>query len=90
MEKLSQGRSKKEALGRELKEELGIDLKSSKHLFDVKHFYTQFRINLSVFACLLDSEPKIDATHRWVSFKNFSKYPMPSGSAKIIEKLKIS
>ncbi len=87
--KVKPGESKKKALIRELNEELGVQLKSSKHLFDVKHFYTQFKVNLSVFSCSLDKEPKIDATHRWVSFKDFSKYPMPSGSAKIIEKLKI-
>ena len=81
------GESKKKALGRELNEELGVKLKSSKYLFDVKHFYTQFRVNLSVFACSLENGPKIDSTHRWVSFKDFSKYPMPSGSAKIIAKL---
>ena len=50
---------------------LGVELKSSKHLFDVKHFYTQFRVNFSVFDCSLDNEPKIDATHKWVSFKEF-------------------
>jgi len=86
--KIEAGESKKEALVRELKEELGVQLKSSKHLFDVKHFYTQFRVNLSVFACSTVAELKTDDTHQWVSFKNFSKYPMPSGSAKIIEKLK--
>jgi len=85
--KIEIGESKKKALARELKEELGVQLKLSKHLFDVKHFYTQFKVHLSVFACSLDSEPKLDATHRLVSFKNFSKYPMPSGSAKIVEKL---
>ena len=76
-----------QALVRELKEELGVQLKASKHLFDVKHFYTQFKVDLSVFACSLEDDPKIDATHQWVSMKSFSKYPMPSGSAKIIEKI---
>jgi mutator protein MutT len=85
--KIKPGESKKKALARELKEELGSQLKSLKHLFDVKHFYTQFRVNLSVYAVSLDKQPMIDETHRWVSFKDFSKYPMPSGSAKIIEKL---
>jgi len=85
--KIEKGESTKKALARELDEELGVQLKSSKHLFNVKHFYTQFRVNLSVFECSLEAEPKIDPTHKWVNFKNFSKYPMPSGSAKIIEKL---
>jgi A/G-specific adenine glycosylase len=84
--KIKTGESKKKALARELKEELGVQLRSSRHLFNVKHFYTQFRVDLSVFACSIDGVPKIDAKHRWVSFKDFSKYPMPSGSAKIIEK----
>jgi A/G-specific adenine glycosylase len=88
--KIKAGESKKKALDRELNEELGVHLKSSKHLFDVKHFYTQFRVNLFVFSCELCDEPKTDDTRQWVSFKNFSKYPMPSGSAKIIEKLKNS
>lgn len=88
--KVKAGEAKQKALARELEEELGVQLKSSKHLFDVKHFYTQFRVNLSVFACSLEGDPHTDAVHKWVRFKDFSKYPMPSGSAKIIEKLKIS
>jgi A/G-specific adenine glycosylase len=86
--KIEAGESKKKALTRELNEELGVQVRSAKHLFDVKHFYTQFRVTLSVFDCTLYDQPKTDATRQWVSFKNFSKYPMPSGSAKIIEKLK--
>jgi len=85
--KVKTGEAKQKALARELEEELGVRLKYSKHLFDVKHFYTQFRVNLSVFACSLENDPKIDTTHKWVSFKDFSKYPMPSGSAKIVDKL---
>jgi len=87
--KIEPGESKKAALVRELNEELGVRLKSSKHLFDVKHFYTQFRANLSVFECLLFDQPKTDVTRQWVNFKNFSKYPMPSGSVKIIEKINL-
>jgi len=86
--KIEAGELKVQSLSRELLEELEVDLKSSKYLFDVNHFYTQFKVNLSVYECQLFSEPKIDATHKWVSFKDFSKYPMPSGSAKIIHKLK--
>ena len=85
--KIEKGETKEQALARELKEEINVELKSSIHLFDVKHFYTQFRINLSVFDCVLKDLPKIDATHQWIAFKDFSKFPMPSGSAKIIEKL---
>lgn len=86
--KINLKESKEKALARELNEELGVQLKSSKHLFNVRHFYTQFRVNLSVFICLMEHDPKTDEMHQWVSTSDFSKYPMPSGSAKIIEKLK--
>ncbi len=85
--KIEAGENAAQALVRELKEELGVELESSKHLFNVKHFYTQFKVNLSVFACSLNKNPQADATHQWISPHDFSKYPMPSGSAKIIEKL---
>ena len=65
----------------------GIPLKSSRHLFDIKHYYTQFKVNLSVYVCLTEGEPKVDDTHRWVGFKDLGKYPMPSGSAKIVQRL---
>src|SRR5208282_6146676 len=55
--KIEVGESKKKALARELNEELGVHVESSKHLFDVKHFYTQFRVNLSVFECILYDQP---------------------------------
>jgi A/G-specific adenine glycosylase len=85
--KIEMGEAKQEALARELKEELDVQLKSAKHLFDVKHFYTQFKVNLSVFLCELKKLPKINKSHKWVNFKDFTKYPMPSGSAKIIKLL---
>ncbi|MBF0503950.1 MAG: A/G-specific adenine glycosylase [Candidatus Omnitrophica bacterium] len=85
--KIRAGESKKQALIREIKEELGIKLISARHLFDVNHFYTQFKAHLSVFDCKTGSPPKTDSTHRWVKPINFIKYPMPSGTTRIISKL---
>ncbi len=85
--KIEAGEAKTKALARELKEELGVGLLACKHLFDVKHFYTQFRVNLSVFACSIDGALKTGARHRWVILKDFAKYPMPSGTAKIVQNL---
>jgi len=72
------------------KEELSLQLKSARYLFEVKHCYTQFKVNLSVFACSVRNQPKVDANHRWINYKDFSKYPLPSASSKIIEKLQFS
>jgi len=88
--KIEYGESPKKALRRELKEELSLQLKSARYLFEVKHCYTQFKVNLSVFACSVRNQPKVDANHRWINYKDFSKYPLPSASSKIIEKLQFS
>ncbi len=76
-----------QALKREIKEELGVEVEKSKHFMRVRHFYTQYRVKLHVSFCQLKSYPDSDATHKWVSLKNLTKYPMPSGSAKIVDKL---
>jgi len=75
------------ALRRELKEELDINVKSSRHVMNVQHFYTQFRVNLHVSLCEPDSYPRIHKNRKWVSLNNLRKYPMPSGSAKIVDRL---
>jgi len=85
--KLEQGESHKEALIREIWEELRIKSKTSKHLFDVQHFYTEFRVKLSVWSFDPLSLPATDLTHKFVLPKEFSKYPMPSGSARIVKRL---
>ena len=86
--KIEKGETKERALKREVKEELKVKVKSLKYAFDVHHFYTQFKVNLSVFFCEVEAFPKTDLTHRWVPLNEMHQYPMPSGSAKILEKLK--
>ena len=86
--KIEKGESPGEALRRELKEELGVEIKSSRHFVNLNHFYTHFRVSLSVFFCELKTFPESDATHRWVNLADFSRYPMPSGSAKLVDRLK--
>jgi len=79
--------SKKKALIRELKEELSIEIKGAKYLFNVTHFYTQFKVNLNVYACQYVNPPVTNVFHKWVNLQEIRHYPMPSGSAKIVDKL---
>lgn len=85
--KIEKGESARSALLREVTEETGTMVKSAKHIMNVRHFYTQFRVNLHVWSCRPRRYPRQDKTHKWVSRKDLSKYPMPSGSAKIVERL---
>jgi A/G-specific adenine glycosylase len=87
--KVEAGETAPEALKRELQEELGVNLTHHKHLFDVTHFYTQFRIQLKVFQCTVNPAPKSAKTRLWVKCSQLNRYPMPSGSAKILDKLSL-
>jgi len=80
--------SKVAALKRELKEECAVEVTSAKHFMDTVHFYTNNRVKLHVFFCQVKTFPKCDPTHKWLTLKQIKKFPMPSGSARIIEKIK--
>ncbi|MFA5059981.1 MAG: A/G-specific adenine glycosylase [Candidatus Omnitrophota bacterium] len=85
--KIEKGETPSIALIREMKEELSLSVRSTKYLFKVAHFYTQFRVRLHVFLCHPEAFPRGDSTHKWVSSSQFQQFPMPSGSAKIVDKL---
>ena len=83
--KIEKGEGEAEALRREIKEELNVDVVSLRHAMRTHHFYTQFRANLSVYECEVVPDPKVGIRHRWVNKADLCKFPMPSGSAKIVE-----
>ncbi len=84
--KIEKGEEAKTAVTRELKEELNITVSDATYLCAVTHFYTQFKVKLSVWQCTVKPKPKTDNTHRWVTLEEMSKYPMPSGSARFVVK----
>ena len=85
--KTEKGEPLSRTLRRELKEDLDIDITSSRHLMNVRHFYTQFRVNLHVSLCESSAYPRLHKNRKWATLKELRKYPMPSGSAKIVERL---
>ena len=85
--KIEAGESPEQALHREIQEETGAKPAVVRFLMKATHYYTQFRANLNVYTCELEGEPHINGRQKWVSLKSLRQYPMPSGSAKIVEKL---
>ena len=84
----SKDKDPKEALKRELFEELGVGSSISRYLGKVSHAYTQFRVELNVFEATIADDFVLGKNMRWVTGKDLkNKYPMPSGSAKIVEKM---
>jgi A/G-specific adenine glycosylase len=85
--KIEDGESVRRALKREIQEELNVQICSSKLFMKVVHHYTEFRVHLNVFTCQTDSLPRADTVHKWVQLNDLRRYPMPSGSARIVERL---
>lgn len=86
--KVEPGEKPQEALHREIKEELAIEIEVLEPLPKLVQYYTQFKAVLNIWLCRPLQPPQVDQTHKWVSLKELAKYPMPSGSARIVEYLR--
>lgn len=82
--KRAEGESLEQALDREIKEELSAEVAQKNFLAKVHHAYTQFQVDLYAYECRLKNEPRLNRRQRWVTLKDIRRYPVPSGSAKII------
>ena len=86
-EGIERGASSLGVLKRSLKKAAGVSVVGAKRVMAVKHYYTQYCVHLSVFDCLYEGEPNIDDDHKWVDINRLDKFPMPSGSTKIVDNL---
>ncbi len=86
--KVEKGETPLRALRRELREELCVSTREARPILTVRHAYTRFRVRLHVYRCGVRPLPKADRTHRWVAKDRLRDYPVPSATARIIEKLK--
>lgn len=84
--KIKRGESPEAALKREVREELGARVGHVRLLTTVKHAYTQYEVTLYVFSCrLAGAGPVARPDRRWVSLRSVRRYPLPSGSVKIVD-----
>jgi A/G-specific adenine glycosylase len=84
--KVKPGESLTAALRREVREELGAGIEDIRRLTTVRHAYTRFQVTLHAYACRIrDPHFKTGPRRRWVTLSSIRKYPMPSGSVKIVD-----
>jgi A/G-specific adenine glycosylase len=84
--KVEPGESLTAALRREVREELGVEIADIRRLTTVQHAYTRFQVTLHAFTCKI-SDPNFKTGQRrcWVTPTSIRKYPLPSGSVKIVD-----
>ena len=84
--KVEPGESLTAALRREVREELGVKIEDIRRLTTVQHAYTHFQVTLHAFTCKIrDPHFKTGPRHRWITLASIRKYPLPSGSVKIVD-----
>ncbi|HSQ78977.1 MAG TPA: (deoxy)nucleoside triphosphate pyrophosphohydrolase, partial [Candidatus Bathyarchaeia archaeon] len=84
--KVEPGEGLVDALRREIREELGAGLTAIRRLTTVRHAYTRFEATLHAYsASLADPGFRPGPKRRWVTLKAIRKYPLPSGSVKIVD-----
>jgi A/G-specific adenine glycosylase len=84
--KVEPGESLTAALRREIREELGVGIERVRRLTTVRHSYTRFEAMLHAFRCdLCGPAVSPGPRRRWVALKSIHRYPLPSGSVKIVE-----
>lgn len=84
--KVERGESLVQALRREVREELGAEVEDVRRLTTVHHAYTRFQVTLRAYACKLrDEDFKTGPRRRWVTLNSIRRYPLPSGSVKIVD-----
>lgn len=84
--KVEPGEGLTAALRREIREELGAEIADIRRLTTVRHAYTRFEATLHAYRCRLDSPDfRPGRRQRWVTPKGIRRYPLPSGSVKIVD-----
>lgn len=84
----SKDKGLKAALKREIFEELGQECHVGDEFCRVRHYYTTNKVQLIAFKVTLTGDKfELKKNMRWAGAKDMKEYPMPSGSAKIVEKL---
>jgi A/G-specific adenine glycosylase len=84
--KRKRGESLVDTLRREVREEVGVEVEDVRFLTTVGHAYTRYRVTLHVFSCRLRRPPARPAREfRWVTLRSIRRYPLPSGSVRIVD-----
>jgi len=84
--KREDGESLVETLRREVREEVGAGIEGVRFLTTVGHAYTRFQVTLHVYSCRFRRAPALPPKDfRWVTLRSIRRYPLPSGSVRIVD-----
>jgi len=89
--KIQENESPEAACIREIKEEVNLDVKIDRHLTQVKHAYTHFKIVMEVFCCRYISGRiylRGPVAFHWIRLNETGNYPFPKANHKFMPLLR--
>lgn len=88
--KVLQNEDSVKACVREVKEEVNLRINVDKHLTQVKHAYSHFKINMDVYLCTyISGKIKLNGPvdYKWIYPSQINNYPLPKANHKFLSKL---
>jgi A/G-specific adenine glycosylase len=88
--KVLQNEDSKKACKREVKEEVNLNIKVDKHLAQVKHAYSHFKITMDVYLCTyVSGKIKLNGPvdYKWIYPSKIINYPLPKANHKFLPNL---
>lgn len=89
--KVKKDENPEKACIREIREEVNLDITVDRHITQVKHAYTHFKILMDVFLCRYRAgRVKLNGPvdFRWITLKEIDEYPFPKANHKFIHLLR--
>ena len=85
--KIEKNESSKNAVIREVFEETNLSIKNAKYIGEVKHQYSHFKVNISLFLIHIDSETSLETRqeYKWVTRKKLDSFALPKANYKMLE-----
>ena len=85
--KIEKNESSKNAVIREVFEETNLSIKNPKYIGEVKHQYSHFKVNISLFLIHIDSETSLETRqeYKWVTRKKLDSFALPKANYKMLE-----
>ncbi len=83
--KIKKNESKETALHREMLEECGIKIAIGAEVGSIKHAYSHFRIQLTLFHCYPKNGSVLTTTqpYQWITPRDVEQYPFPKANHKL-------
>ena len=82
---LKNGESPEKLLTKSINTHFACTIKVGKNLGLIHHTFTHFKMNITLFRCLLKHNQKVDPSAKWVRWSELDQYAFSKGNHKLFQ-----